>query len=49
MNGIQSWEPAQRPYVKASDVTSPSESFVFIEESDPRNSNLGTWVLAGAS
>jgi prepilin-type N-terminal cleavage/methylation domain-containing protein len=49
MNGIQSWEPAQRPYVKASDVTSPSESFVFIEESDPRNSNLGTWVLAVAT
>lgn len=49
MNGIQSWEPAQRPYVKSSDVTSPSESFVFIEESDPRNSNLGTWVLAVAT
>jgi prepilin-type N-terminal cleavage/methylation domain-containing protein len=49
MNGIQSWEPAQRPYVKATDVTSPSESFVFIEESDPRNSNLGTWVLAVAT
>ena len=49
MNGIQSWEPAQRPYVKATDVTSPSESFVFIEESDPRNSNLGTWVLSVAN
>jgi len=49
MNGIATWEAAQKPYVKATDVTSPSESFVFIEESDPRNSNLGTWVLAVAS
>ena len=49
MNGIRSWEPAQVPYTKVSDVTNPSESFVFIEESDPRNSNLGTWVLSVAS
>ena len=49
MNGILGWEAAQQPYVKATAVTSPSESFVFIEESDPRNSNLGTWVLSVAS
>jgi hypothetical protein len=28
------------------EVESPSQSFIFIEESDPRNSNLGTWVLS---
>lgn len=49
MHGIMGWEAAQRPFVKATDITSPSESFVFIEESDPRNSNLGTWVLSVAS
>jgi len=49
MNGIMGWEAAQTPYTKVSDVTSPSESFVFIEESDPRNSNLGTWVLSVAT
>jgi hypothetical protein len=45
MNGLFGWEAAQPPFVKASDVDSPSSSFIFIEESDPRNSNLGTWVL----
>ena len=49
MNGILGWEAAQPPFKKASDVDNPSESFVFIEESDPRNSNLGTWVLSVAS
>jgi prepilin-type N-terminal cleavage/methylation domain-containing protein len=49
MNGLVGWEAAQKPYTKASDVDSPSSSFVFIEESDPRNSNLGTWVLAVAT
>ena len=49
MNGIRGWETAQTPFSKATDVASPSESFVFIEESDPRNSNLGTWVLSVAS
>ena len=46
MNGILGWEASQPPYLKASEVNSPSQSFVFIEESDPRNSNLGTWVLS---
>jgi len=49
MNGLRGWESAQIPFSKATDVNSPSESFVFIEESDPRNSNLGTWVLSVAS
>ncbi len=49
MNGILEWEAAQRPYTKASGIDNPSSSFIFIEESDPRNSNLGTWVLSVAS
>jgi prepilin-type N-terminal cleavage/methylation domain-containing protein len=32
-------------YVKTSDVQSPSDAFVFIEESDPRDFNLGDWAL----
>src|SRR5947207_3334291 len=36
---------AQPPYEKLSTVESPSESMAFIEESDPRDYNLGTWVV----
>jgi prepilin-type N-terminal cleavage/methylation domain-containing protein len=47
LNGLKTWEaPAQVPYTKAALVDTPANTFVFIEESDPRNSNLGTWVLA---
>jgi prepilin-type N-terminal cleavage/methylation domain-containing protein len=49
LNGIKGWEAAQFPYAKGSQVDSPSTTFVFIEESDPRNYNLGTWVLSVAS
>ncbi len=49
MNGLFGWEAAQTPFSKASQVDSPSSSFIFIEESDPRNSNLGTWVLSVGS
>lgn len=49
MNGILGWEAAQPPFTKVTEVGAPSDSFVFIEESDPRNSNLGTWVLSVAS
>ncbi len=45
MNG-GGWEPAiQPPFVKSSGIQNASESMVFIEESDPRNFNAGTWVL----
>jgi len=49
MNGILGWEPTQPPFTKATEIPSPSDSFIFIEESDPRNSNLGTWVLSVTS
>jgi prepilin-type N-terminal cleavage/methylation domain-containing protein/prepilin-type processing-associated H-X9-DG protein len=32
------------PYVLLSNVTPPSQAFVFIEEADPRGYNEGTWV-----
>jgi prepilin-type N-terminal cleavage/methylation domain-containing protein/prepilin-type processing-associated H-X9-DG protein len=35
----------QVPYVKISDIDNPSNASIFIEESDPRNENLGTWVM----
>ncbi|MSU34633.1 MAG: type II secretion system protein [Pedosphaera sp.] len=45
MNG-GGWEPTiQPPFVKSSGILNPSESMVFIEESDSRSSNLGTWVI----
>lgn len=49
LNGLAGWEGAQQPFVKATEVEAPSSTFVFIEESDPRNSNLGTWVLSVGS
>jgi len=49
MNGLRGWEAAQVPFAKASQIDSPSSTFIFIEESDPRNSNLGTWVLSVSS
>jgi prepilin-type N-terminal cleavage/methylation domain-containing protein len=33
------------PFKKLGTIKQPSQSFVFIEESDPRNENKGTWVL----
>ena len=35
----------QTAYTKLSSVPHPSNSLVFLEESDPRNYNLGTWVM----
>ena len=36
---------SQQAYRKVSELPEPSNSFVFIEESDPRDFNLGTWVM----
>jgi len=33
------------PYKKTEAITRPSQAMVFVEESDPRSANLGTWVL----
>jgi prepilin-type N-terminal cleavage/methylation domain-containing protein len=49
LNGLKGWETTQTPYSKVQQVDNPSNTFVFIEESDPRNSNLGTWVLSVSS
>ena len=48
MNGLAGWEAAQPPFTKAGEVDNPSGTFIFIEESDPRNYNEGTWVLGVA-
>lgn len=34
-----------KAFLKAGQVPKPSESMIFIEETDPRNYNLGTWVI----
>lgn len=45
MNG-GGWDMANElPYTKLGSIQSPSETFVFIEESDPRGYNEGTWVM----
>lgn len=33
------------PFKKFSQIKNPSDSGVFLEESDPRNENMGTWVM----
>jgi prepilin-type N-terminal cleavage/methylation domain-containing protein/prepilin-type processing-associated H-X9-DG protein len=33
------------PYKRIDEVKRPSDAAVFVEESDPRGANLGTWVL----
>jgi prepilin-type processing-associated H-X9-DG protein len=46
MNGIPDWQGgAQLPYKKLGTVLDASEAIAFLEESDPRNYNLGTWVI----
>jgi hypothetical protein len=32
-------------FTKLSSIKQPSDTFVFIEEADPRNYNAGTWVM----
>jgi prepilin-type processing-associated H-X9-DG protein len=34
-----------KAFTKTGQVTAPSDSMMFIEETDPRNYNLGTWVI----
>jgi prepilin-type N-terminal cleavage/methylation domain-containing protein/prepilin-type processing-associated H-X9-DG protein len=45
MNGGLWSERGVRPFVKTTQVDLPSQSMVFLEEADPRNYNLGTWVI----
>jgi prepilin-type N-terminal cleavage/methylation domain-containing protein len=35
-----------KPFVKATQIRNPVNSATFIEESDPRSYNMGTWVMA---
>jgi prepilin-type N-terminal cleavage/methylation domain-containing protein/prepilin-type processing-associated H-X9-DG protein len=44
MSGLTGWGTDN--YTKMAQVSEASMSMVFIEESDPRNYNLGTWVLS---
>jgi prepilin-type N-terminal cleavage/methylation domain-containing protein len=45
MNGL-GWNMSAQPYYeKLGTVDTPSEAMVFIEESDPRDCNAGTWVM----
>jgi len=42
--GTGSWG-GLKPFLKLSQMTSSSQSMYFIEESDPRGFNAGTWVI----
>lgn len=45
MNGGGWQGSAQPPYKKMTSVVGPSEAIVFVEESDTRGFNRGTWVI----
>jgi prepilin-type processing-associated H-X9-DG protein len=38
-------QPNAKPFLKDSEVNTPTMTMVFIEEADPRNYNNGTWAL----
>jgi prepilin-type N-terminal cleavage/methylation domain-containing protein/prepilin-type processing-associated H-X9-DG protein len=44
INGFTGWNNVI-PYQKSSSVHEPSQSMVFVEETDPRGYNIGTWAL----
>lgn len=45
MNG-QGWQsPFQTPFTKTSDIKVPALTLSFVESSDPRDYNRGTWVM----
>ncbi len=39
------WDAAVKIYTKDSQITTPANAFVFLEEADSRSYNNGTWVL----
>ncbi len=43
MAGLDGWGTDN--YKRMTEILEPSNAMVFLEESDPRNYNLGTWVL----
>jgi len=45
MAGLESWEAIQRPFTRTTDLSHPSMSLLFLEESDPRGQCIGPWVL----
>lgn len=45
MNGGGWQGAAQPPYVRQTEVAGPSDALTFLEESDPRGYNNGTWVI----
>lgn len=44
INGFTGWNGII-PYKKASSVHEPANSLVFVEETDPRGYNIGTWAI----
>ncbi len=49
MAGVPNFNVNQRPFQRFSDIPEPSRSFLFVEESDPRGQNQGTWLLNTSS
>ncbi|MFN0068776.1 MAG: type II secretion system protein [Limisphaerales bacterium] len=45
MNGGLWTDRGVKAFAKTTQVDLPSQSMVFLEEADPRNYNLGTWVI----
>ncbi len=45
MNGGMWIGNGQHPYIKIGSIDNATSASIFVEESDPRNENLGTWVM----
>jgi prepilin-type N-terminal cleavage/methylation domain-containing protein/prepilin-type processing-associated H-X9-DG protein len=43
--GAVGWLDAQYDFIKSQDISHPGDTFVFIEESDPRGYENGTWAF----
>jgi prepilin-type N-terminal cleavage/methylation domain-containing protein/prepilin-type processing-associated H-X9-DG protein len=45
MNGEERYNYTQRAVLKYTEIRNPAEKYVFVEEADPRNWNMGSWIV----
>jgi len=45
MNGEERYEYTQRAIIKYTEIRNPVSKYVFVEEADPRQWNMGSWVV----
>ncbi|OHB54543.1 MAG: hypothetical protein A2173_01200 [Planctomycetes bacterium RBG_13_44_8b] len=45
MNGEERYNYTRRAVLKYTEIKSPAEKYVFVEEADPRQWNMGSWIV----